>query len=276
LPSLTDAGNTGTVVYDFGARQPGDRPVTSVPLLVGAGFLAGSVNAVAGGGSLISFPALIAAGYPALPANVTNTVAIWPGYVGSAVGYRADLDGQRPRLVALGLTASLGALCGAGVLLTTPESVFRAVVPWLLLLAAALLAVQPRVATRVQRLRGGAGEHRSVLLHVSGFGAAVYGAYFGAGLGVIMLGVLGLFLPDRIHRLNALRSVLTLVVNTVALVVFALFGPVAWGAVAVMCPASLLGGWAGAGVARRLDAGVLRMVVVVIAVVVAVVLLVRS
>ncbi|MEA2825939.1 MAG: uncharacterized protein QOG43_378 [Actinomycetota bacterium] len=249
--------------------------MNGAPLLVVAGFLAGAVNAVSGGGSLISFPALLAVGYPAVSANVTNTVAIWPGYLSSAIGYRADLDGQRPRMLALGVTTIVGAICGATILLTAPKALFRAVVPWLLLLAAALLAVQPRLAVRVQKLKGGSGEHRSVLLHVGSFLGAVYGAYFGAGVSVLLLGVLGLFLPDRIHRLNALRSILVLIVNTVAMVVFALFGPVAWGAVAVMSAASLLGGWTGAKVARRLDASALRAAVVVIAVAVAVVLLIR-
>ena len=115
-------------------------------VLAAAGFVAGSVNAVAGGGSLISFPALLAAGYPAVTANVTNTVAIWPGYVGSAVGFRADLVGQRQRVIALGITSAAGAVCGAVLLLTTPESLFRAAVPWLLLVAAGLLLVQPRVS----------------------------------------------------------------------------------------------------------------------------------
>lgn len=260
-----------TIVYGTGTAV-----VSRAPLLLIAGFLAGAVNAVAGGGSLISFPALLAAGYAAVPANVTNTVAIWPGYVGSAVGYRSDLGGQRSRIVALAVTSVVGAVGGAVALLTTPASLFRVLVPWLLLLAAALVAVQRRVAARVQRLPGGAGEHRSVLLHASTFGGAAYGAYFGAGVGVVMLGILGLFLPDHLNRLNALRSVLVLVVNSVALAVFSLFGPVAWGAVAVMCPASLAGGWLGASVARRLDPAVLRWAVVTVASSVAAVLLFRG
>lgn len=239
-------------------------------LLAGAGFLAGSVNAVAGGGSLISFPALLGAGYPALTANVTNTVAVWPGYVGGTVGVRADLEGQRRRLVALAATSILGALTGAVVLLLVPAHAFTAIVPWLLLGAAALLAAQPLVARVVRGLPGSAGEHRAALLHVAGFGAAGYGAFFGAGVSVIMLAVLGVFLHETIHRINALRSALVLLINSVALVVFALFGPVAWSAVAVMAVASLAGGWSGASVARRLDPKVLRATVVVFAVMIAV------
>ena len=243
---------------------------------MGAGLLAGAVNAVAGGGSLISFPALLAAGYPAVTANVTNTVAIWPGYIGGAVGYRQDLDGQSPRLAVLGVTSALGALVGAGILLVTPGSLFRSVVPWLLLLAAGLVAVQPKVAAAIQRLPGGRGEHRSALLRAASFGGGVYGAYFGAGVGVLTLGILGLFLNDAIHRLNALRSVLVLIVNTVALAVFSLFGPVSWKAVAVMSAASLAGGWTGSRLVRRLNPTAVRAAVVVTAVAVGVTLLVRS
>jgi uncharacterized membrane protein YfcA len=231
-----------------------------------AGFLAGGVNAIAGGGSLISFPALLSVGYAPVTANVTNTVAIWPGYLGSAVRLRGELTGQRSRVIALAATCIAGAVAGTALLLLTPGSWFGAVVPWLLLLAAALVALQARLTDWVRALPGGAGEHRSVLLHVATFGAAVYGAYFGAGAGVIVLGVLGLFLPEGLHRLNALRSALVLVVNTIALVLFALFGPVAWAAAGVMALASLAGGWAGASVSQRVNAAALRASVVVIAV----------
>jgi uncharacterized membrane protein YfcA len=233
------------------------------------------VNAIAGGGSLISFPALLAVGYAPVTANVTNTVALWPGYLGSTARFRPELGGQRSRLLALGATCVLGALGGTVLLLTTPSSWFSAVTPWLLLLAAALVGLQPVIAERVRALPGGAGEHRSVLLHASVLFGAAYGAYFGAGVSVIVLGVLGLFLPDSLHRLNALRSVLVLVINTIALVGFGLFGPVAWQAAAVMALASLAGGWAGASIAQRVNAAALRGSVVVIAVAVAAVMVIR-
>jgi uncharacterized protein len=245
-------------------------------LLAGAGYVAGLVNALAGGGSLVSFPALLAVGYPSITANVTNTIAIWPGYVGSAAGYRSELAGQGRRVLVLGATSAAGALTGAIVLLNTPERVFRSVVPWLIAFAAVLIAVQPRVAARMQALPGGSGEHRSSLLHVGVFAGTVYGGYFGAGGGVLLLGVLGLFLPDGIRALNGLRAALVLVVNTVALVVFAFFGPVEWSAVGFMAVASLAGGWTGASVARRLDSGVLRATIVAFALVVAAILFVRG
>src|SRR5947207_3228687 len=151
----------------------------SALVLAGAGFLAGSVNAVAGGGSLISFPAMLAVGYPALRSNVTNTVAVWPGYLGSTAAYRKELAGQRPRVVSLGASSVAGAVVGSIVLLTTPPGVFRVVVPYLIVLAAALLAVQPLVTDWVRRLPGAHTEHRSAILHGGTFLGGVYGAYFG-------------------------------------------------------------------------------------------------
>lgn len=245
-------------------------------LLVIAGFAAGAVNAVAGGGSLISFPALLAVGYPSVPANVTNTVALFPGYAGGVAGNREQLHGQRSRIGALGATSVVGGILGAVLLLTTPTDVFRRVVPFLILLACLLLALQPWLATHVHRLPGAHKEHRSVLLHVATLLAAVYGAYFGAGLGVMLLGVLGIFLGDRLHRVNALKNVLSLVINSVALVAFSLFGPVIWSAVAVVAVASLAGGYLGARVAQRIGARLLRILVVVYGVVIAIRLLATS
>jgi len=244
-------------------------------LIAAAGFLAGAVNAVAGGGSLISFPALVAIGLPTLDANVTNTTAVWPGYLGSAFAYRPELADQGQRLRALGATAAAGAVLGGVLLLAAPDSVFDAVVPFLVLAGSILLALQPRIAALVRaRAVEGAPEHPVQLL-AAVFAAAVYGAYFGGGLGVILLAVLGIFLVDHLQRLNALKATLSLLINTVALVTFALFGPVHWTAVAVVAPASLAGGYAGARLARRLSPDALRTVVVVFGVVVAIWLFLR-
>lgn len=233
-------------------------------LLVGvAALLAGGLNAVAGGGSLVLFPALLAVGLPALAANVTTTVAIWPGYVGTAVAYRAELAGQRRRVLALAVTVLLGGAVGAALLLTTPEQVFDAVVPVLVVLASLLLALQTRVTGWVAGLPGSAGGVSAPLLHVALFLAAVYGGYFGGALGVILLAVLAVFLAGDLQRLNALRAVLSLLVNTVALVAFALLGPVEWMAVAVAAPAALGGGYLGARIARRMPVRALRSLIVV-------------
>ncbi len=239
-------------------------------LLAAAGFAAGSINAVAGGGSLVSFPALVASGLPPLTANVTNTVSVWPGYLGSAVAYRAEVTDQRSRALALGATAVAGAVVGSIVLLTAPADVFEAIVPILILVGCALLAVQPRVAAHVARRSAAGGRSRVLDLHLATFVAAIYGAYFGGGLGVILLAVLGIFLTDHIQRINGLKSALSLVINTVALVAFAVFAPVAWTSVAVVAPASLAGGYLGAGVARRLGATALRWTVIAFGVTVAV------
>ncbi|HWG92658.1 MAG TPA: sulfite exporter TauE/SafE family protein [Mycobacteriales bacterium] len=235
---------------------------TTLAAVGAVAVLAGVLNAVAGGGSLLLFPALLAAGLPPLAANVTNTTAIWPGYVGTALGYRTELRGQRRAVLVLSLTSLLGGATGAVLLLTTPASVFDAVVPGLVVLASLLLAVQARLTTVVQRLPGSGRGLGSPLLHVALFLAAVYGGYFGGALGVILLAVLAVFLSGDLQRVNALRSVLSLLVNTVALVAFALFGPVEWVVVAVCAPACLLGGYAGARVARRLPARALRWVIV--------------
>lgn len=243
-------------------------------LIALAGFLAGGVNAVAGGGSLISFPALVAIGLPTLDANVTNTTAIWPGYLGSAAAYREELSDQRVRLRSLTVTAALGGVVGSIVLLAADESVFDAVVPFLVLAGSVLLALQPRIAALVVA-REQSVRNATVQLHAAVFLAAVYGAYFGGGLGVILLAVLGIYIADHLQRLNALKSALSLLVNTVALIAFALFGPVDWLAVAIVAPAALAGGYVGARMARRLSPQALRSTVVVFGVVVAVWLFLR-
>jgi uncharacterized membrane protein YfcA len=247
----------------------------TIALLAAAGLLAGGVNAIAGGGSLISFPALLAAGYPAVTANVTNTVALFPGYAGSVAGGRLELDGQGARIRAIAVTSVVGAIAGAVLLLTTPSDVFRAIVPFLILLACGLLVMQPRLARVVQRRTvSDKGDH-SPVLQLSVLLAAVYGAYFGAGLGVLLLGVLGIFLAEHLRRINALKNVLSLVINAVALVAFGVFGPVAWEAVLVVATTSLAGGYLGARVARRVPAVALRTMVVLYGVVVSVILLVQ-
>src|SRR5215207_6493589 len=240
-------------------------------LLGGAGLLAGAVNAVAGGGSLISFPALLAVGYPSVQANVTNNVALLPGYVGGTLAYRQELQGQGRRARRLGATCGIGGLIGAVLLDVSPPGVFEAIVPFLILLSCALLVAQPAASRAVER-RGHQG--RPAAVHASTFLSAVYGGYFGAGLGIMLLAALGAFLPDDMQRLNALKGLLSLVISAVAVVYFALFGPVAWAAAAVMAVTSLAGGQGGVRLARRLSATALRRVVVVFGTAVALVLLV--
>ena len=240
-------------------------------LLAGAGLGAGVVNAVAGGGSLITFPALLAAGYPSVTANVTNAIAVLPGYVGGSLAYRRELAGQRGRIRALAATSTAGAAVGAALLLVSPASVFEAIVPWLILAACGLLAAQPRVAAAVRTRRTAPSP---LGLHAALFAATVYGGYFGAGLGIMVLAILGVFVEDGLQRLNALKGVLSLLVAVVCAAAFAVFGPVAWDAAAIVGASCLLGGAAGVSVARRLPASVLRAVVIAYGVSVAIVLLV--
>ena len=252
-----------------------------IALLAGAGLLAGGVNAMAGGGSLISFPALLAVGLPPVQANVTNTVALFPGYASSVVGSREELRGQGRRAVVAALVAVVGAVLGALLLLTTPGELFTAVVPFLILLACLLLLVQPRLAAVVKRRAAAKGTTESAsglspVLLVAVLLASVYGAYFGAGLGVMLLGALGVFIAERLQRINGLKNWLSFVINSVALAAFALFGPVSWPAAAVVASTALVGGYGGARLARRIPAPVLRAVVIGYGVLVAVVLLVRA
>jgi hypothetical protein len=242
----------------------------TIVLLAGAGFVAGAVNAVAGGGSLVSFPALLAAGYPSVTANVTNAVAVLPGYVGGSLAYRSELAGQAGRVRALAATSALGAAAGAALLLSSPASLFEAIVPWLILAACGLLALQPRAAIVAERHRHRHRRGSRVVLHTALFLAAVYGGYFGAGLGIVLLAVLGVLMPDDLHRLNALKGVLSLIVAIVAAVGFAVFGPIAWDAALIVGAASLVGGAAGVRVARRLPAPLLRGLVIVLGVAVAI------
>jgi len=238
-------------------------------LLVVAGFLAGGVNAVAGGGSLLVFPVLLAVGFPALAANVTNSVAQCPGSLGVALGSRRELRGQRSRVVScIGVTV-LGSLGGCLLLLTLPPEVFDTVVPALVALASVLLGLQSRLSRWIGEPEPGAPDRLNLLLP-SVFVAAVYGGYFGGALGVILIAVLSLAAHDDLRRLNAVKGVLGLIVGVVTVIVFSIGAPVDWLAVALLAPTTLIGGYLGATLAGRLPAPVLRVCVVVIGLAVAV------
>ncbi len=234
-----------------------------VLLLAGAAFAAGAINTVAGGGSLVSFPALLAAGYPAKPANVTNTVALWPGYLGGTLGYREEVLHQRTRAIALLLPCAAGAVAGSVILLGTPESTFETAVPFLILFACLLLALQPWLGGMAARLQmAGGGQRVPPVLVAAVFLLSVYGAYFGAGLGILLLAALGILLPDELQRSNALKGFLSMAINAVAVAWFAAFGPVEWTAAATMAVSALAGGYLGANVARALGARWLRVAVI--------------
>jgi uncharacterized protein len=237
----------------------------------GAACAAGVVNAVAGGGSLVSFPTLLALGVPAISANVTNTVALCPGYFGGTYAQRGDLAGQRDRMIRLGAAGAVGGVAGAALLLATGEAAFRKLVPFLLLFACAVLGFQSWLKKRFVRAGEPVGSApRPVAVAAIGL-ASVYGGYFGAGLGILLLAVLGLTLTDQLVRLNAMKQWVSAAVNVCAAVFFLLRAPVQWSLVAVMAPASLLGGAAGGRLAGRLKPTHLRAVVLTIGVVVAVI-----
>jgi len=243
--------------------------------LLAAAFAAGAINAVAGGGSLISFPALLAAGYVSKTANVTNTVALWPGYAGGSYNYRTELGRQRRRLLALLTPSVAGALAGSVILLSTPQSAFDRIVPFLILFACVLMAFQDQLGAFAQghRLASRGADHVPLPLHAATFVLAIYGAYFGAGLGILTLAFLSILLPDDIQHSNAMKGMLSLIINAIAVLYFVLFGPVRWLPAAVMAAGAVAGGYLGVGLARRLGRRWLRIAVIAYGLVVVAVLL---
>jgi uncharacterized membrane protein YfcA len=230
-----------------------------------AGVGAGTINAVVGSGSLITFPTLVALGYPPLVANVSNNIGLVPGSLSGAYGYRRELSGQQTRLRRLVPASFLGSLIGSILLLSLPSDLFDSVVVVLVAVALVLVIVQPWIA---RRLAARPGDHRRAsvtpVLATLVCLAGVYGGYFGAAQGIILMALLGIFLDDHLQRLNACKNVLALTVNAVASVVFILSTEVDWGVVALIAAGSTIGGQFGAGVGRRLDPRLLRAVIVTV------------
>jgi uncharacterized membrane protein YfcA len=237
-----------------------------------AALAAGAVNALAGGGTLITFPALTAVGVPALNANITNTVALSPGYVGGTLAQRADLEGQRARVRAIAIPAIVGGLVGGALLLVAGAATFRALVPWLILIASALLAIDP-IAKRWVRARVShpAAHGNLALTGVVAFVGSVYGGFFGAGLGIILLALYSLVVPDTLLRINALKQATSFAANAAAALFFVFSGHVVWEAAIVMAVGALLGGMLAGRIVRFINPTALRAVVVVIGIAVALV-----
>ena len=250
--------------------------LTHILLLVVAGVAAGAVNAIAGGGSLITFPSLIATGLPSVDANVTNSVSVFPGYVSSVVGSRADLAGQKGRIRVILPGAAVGSVAGCALLLVTPARAFEVLVPFLVLGSAATLAFQERLRGLVGHPRAMSSRRAAVTLQVVVFVGAVYGGYFGAALGVMYVAALALILDEPLKRINALKNVLSATVGLVTVVVFAFFANVHWGSVLVLAPATVVGGYAGARLARRLPARVLKYLIVTFGTAIGLLLLYRA
>lgn len=239
-----------------------------------AGVAAGLVNALAGGGTLVSFPALLAMGVSPVAANVTNAVALCPGFLGGAYAQREDLRSQGTRLRILIPIGIIGGIAGGILLLCIDEQVFRVLVPFLILLAAIFLAVQDRVKTWISSRASRAATPAGRAALPVGL-AAVYGGYFGAGLSVIILAALGLFIDDTLTRLNALKQCISLAVNAAVAVFFLFSGLVVWPIAIVMAAGALIGGAAGGTMASRIDPGRLRWTIVAIGFIVGIVLLVQ-
>jgi uncharacterized protein len=244
--------------------------------IAGAGLAAGAINVVVGSGTLITFPTLLALGYSPLVANVSNTVGLVPGSLSGIHAYRRELSGQARRAAFLGVFSSIGAVIGSLLLLRLPETSFRRVVPYLILLACVLMALQPWL-TKWLRPSGPPTRrfgHRGQILYVVVFATGIYGGYFGAAQGVILIAVLAIFISETLQRLNAVKNVLAMLANLVAGVIFAISGHVSWEAAGILAAGAIVGGQVGGVFGRRLPPVALRVGVVIIGTVAAIVLLV--
>ncbi|HEX5190764.1 MAG TPA: sulfite exporter TauE/SafE family protein [Streptosporangiaceae bacterium] len=241
-----------------------------IAAILAAAIAAGAINAVVGSGSLITFPTLLAFGFPPVVANVSNNVGLVPGNVSGSFGYREELSGQRGRLIRLGVASCAGSVAGACALLALPAGVFEVVVPALIIVACVLVVVQPRLSAWVAARGKEPADHGGPALIAGVFLAGVYGGYFGAAQGVLVIGLLGIFLTETLQRINAAKNVLVTIVNGSAAVVFVIFAHVDWLVVLLVATGSSAGGLAGAKVGRRLPPLALRIIIVVIGVIAAV------
>jgi hypothetical protein len=238
-----------------------DLNFATAALLFVAAAVGGAINSVAGGGSFVAFPALLFAGVPAVQANATNTIALWPGNAASALAYRRELHDVRREILPMGVASLFGGVVGSGLLLKTSNQTFVLLIPWLLLFAALLFSFGKAVSRALTR-----GARGSLTLAVIAQGAiSVYGGYFGGGMGIMMLAVLSLLGMSDVHRMNALKTRLSTLVNGVAVVMFIWARAVVWGPGLVMVAGGILGGYAGAVMARRTDPKHVRRLVLAIA-----------
>jgi uncharacterized protein len=231
-----------------------------------AGLAAGTINTVVGSGTLITFPVLLAFGYAPVTANVSNTIGLVPGSISGAVAYRRELAGQRDRALRLGTASVLGGITGAALLLVLPASAFEAIVPVFIAIALVLIVLQPRLNRMLAERVGELGRRGMLLVLLAIYVTGVYGGYFGAAQGILLLGILGLALAQDLHRTNALKNVLAGLVNGVAGVFFAIAAHVEWGPAAIIAVSSILGAQIGARYGRRLPPLALRGLIIVVGV----------
>jgi uncharacterized membrane protein YfcA len=235
-----------------------------VVAIFAAGVVAGTINTVVGSGTLFTFPVLLAFGYAPVVANVSNTVGLVPGSASGAVGYRRELGGQRARIVPLALASVLGGITGAVLLLSLPASAFKAIVPVFIALALVLIVIQPRLSRMLNAHRPQAHERAGPLATVAVFASGVYGGYFGAAQGILLLAILSLALEENLQRINAVKVVLAGLVNLVAGIVFVCVAHIAWLPTVLIAAGSILGGVLGAHGGRRLPPQALRGLIVVV------------
>ena len=249
-------------------------PILNFALLAAAAFAAGVLNAIAGGGTFLTFPALVWAGVPPIAANATSALAVCPGYLGSALGFRAELAALPRALLIREVTLSaLGGVAGALLLLVTPARVFAGVVPWLLLFATALFALGPRLA---RWAGGGHGGGLARWRHAGLLAVAVYGGYFNGGLGILLMALYLLVGEQRLNTVNALKNLNSFVLSVVSVIAFAIGGAIVWKPALLMAVFATLGGFAGAGLAKRLPVRVVRAIVIVTGLVMSALFFARS
>ena len=240
-------------------------PIFHAAVVVLAGCLAGGINSVAGGGTLLAFPTLIWLGLPSVSANMTSTIALWPGSLGGAWGFRRELATVDRRMYALAVPSVAGGMLGAVLLRVTPTDVFDWILPFLILFATCLLMAQDAVQRRLNLTAGrGAGSHWRSWTMLFQFGVAVYGGYFGAGIGILMLAALSLMGHTDIHQMNGMKNLFAVCINGVAAVYFAVTGDIYWGDAALMAAGSIVGGVAFAALFRRLGRQMVRRVVIAV------------
>jgi uncharacterized protein len=240
--------------------------VAEIAAIAAAGLAAGAINTLVGSGTLITFPVLLAFGYAPVTANVSNTIGLVPGSVSGAIGYRRELAGQRGRVIRLGSMSAAGGITGAVLLLVLPSSAFKAIVPVFIAIALILTLMQPRLARWLVKREIDLERRGAVLVALAVYVTGVYGGYFGAAQGILLLAILGVALAQDLHRTNALKNVLAGLVNGVAGLYFALVAHVDWGPVAIIAGTSILGAQLGARYGRRLPPDALRAIIVAVGV----------
>jgi hypothetical protein len=229
-----------------------------------AGLWAGTINTVVGSGTLVTFPVLVTVGFPPVTATTSNAIGLISGTISGSIGYRRELAGQRGRVLRLGVASMIGATLGTVLLLSLPPKAFETIVPALIIFALVLVVVQPRLTAWLNARRENHKEHGGAAMWIGTLLVGIYGGYFTAAQGIMLIAIAGLFLSEPLQRLNALKNVLAAVVNTVAGIIYAFVAPVSWQVVAIIAVSSTVGGMIGAKIGRRFPPRVLRGVIVVV------------